>query len=204
MSHAKNPRNRDRGRAGRANKSKEPDPFRHLRGDKERSRQDAGAPRGRPSDFRPEYIEIAGRLALLGLTDVEIAGALGTSEPTLNKWKRDHPQFAEELKHGKQVPDSNVAASLYARAIGYEHKSVKIFNAGGAPLVVPFTEHFAPDVTACIFWLKNRQPRLWRDAVDHKHSGEVAGLPDDVLKVMRRLAAEKSKGPGPKSHGGKA
>lgn len=199
MSHAKNPR---KPRAGQASKSK--DPFRHLRADKESRRQNAGAPKGRPSDFRPEYIAIAGRLALLGLTDVEIAGALGTSEPTLNKWKRDHPQFAEELKRGKQVPDSNVAASLYERAIGYSHESVKIFNAGGAPLVVPFTEHFPPDVTACIFWLKNRQPRLWRDAVDHKHSGEVAGLPDDVLKVMRRLAAERSKQQSPKPNGGKA
>jgi hypothetical protein len=24
----------------------------------------------------------------------------------------------------------------------------------------------APDVTACIFWLKNRQPQLWRDRQD--------------------------------------
>jgi hypothetical protein len=25
-------------------------------------------------------------------------------------------------------------------------------------------EHVPPDVTACIFWLKNRKPADWRDA----------------------------------------
>jgi hypothetical protein len=26
----------------------------------------------------------------------------------------------------------------------------------------PYTEHVPPDVTACIFWLKNRDPQHWR------------------------------------------
>ena len=29
---------------------------------------------------------------------------------------------------------------------------------------VPYQEHVPPDVTACIFWLKNRDPARWRDA----------------------------------------
>jgi hypothetical protein len=28
----------------------------------------------------------------------------------------------------------------------------------------PYREHVPPDVTACIFWLKNRNPAQWRDA----------------------------------------
>jgi hypothetical protein len=34
---------------------------------------------------------------------------------------------------------------------------------------VPYREHVPPDVTACIFWLKNRDPAHWRDAwrLDH-------------------------------------
>lgn len=138
---------------------------------------------------------MAGRLALLGLTDKEMAGVLGVSEVTFNAWKREQPRFASELRHGKAVPDSRVAERLFQRAIGYDHDSVKIFNAGGAPLVVPFIEHFAPDVTACIFWLKNRQPKLWRERQELEHSGQldVAGLPNDVLAVMRKLAVERAK-----------
>jgi hypothetical protein len=39
----------------------------------------------------------------------------------------------------------------------------------GAPVYAPYVEHVPPDVTACIFWLKNRDPAHWRDAwqVDH-------------------------------------
>ena len=34
---------------------------------------------------------------------------------------------------------------------------------------MPYVEHVPPDVTAQIFWLKNRDPAHWRDAwqVDH-------------------------------------
>jgi hypothetical protein len=30
--------------------------------------------------------------------------------------------------------------------------------------------HYPPDTTACIFWLKNRRPDLWRDKVHNEHT----------------------------------
>jgi hypothetical protein len=33
----------------------------------------------------------------------------------------------------------------------------------------PYVEHVPPDVTACIFWLKNRDPAHWRDAWQLEH-----------------------------------
>jgi hypothetical protein len=35
---------------------------------------------------------------------------------------------------------------------------------------VSIVEHVPPDVTAQIFWLKNRKPRQWRDAWQIEHS----------------------------------
>ena len=32
------------------------------------------------------------------------------------------------------------------------------------PVYAPYVEHVPPDVTACIFWLKNRDPQRWRDS----------------------------------------
>jgi hypothetical protein len=32
------------------------------------------------------------------------------------------------------------------------------------PVYAPYTEHVPPDVTAAIFWLKNRDPQHWRDS----------------------------------------
>jgi hypothetical protein len=40
------------------------------------------------------------------------------------------------------------------------HDAVKIFMPAGAkkPVYAPYVEHVPPDVTAAIFWLKNRDP----------------------------------------------
>jgi hypothetical protein len=34
---------------------------------------------------------------------------------------------------------------------------------------VPYREYFPPDVTAGIFWMKNRRPDLWRDTHQIEH-----------------------------------
>jgi hypothetical protein len=37
------------------------------------------------------------------------------------------------------------------------------------PVYAPYIEHVPPDVTACIFWLKNRDPQHWRDSQQMEH-----------------------------------
>jgi hypothetical protein len=76
-----------------------------------------------------------------------------------------HPQFGEALKLGKKEADQRVERSLYQKAVGYSYDAVKIFMPTGAkkPVIVPYLEHVPPDVTAGIFWSKNRRPDRWRD-----------------------------------------
>ena len=130
---------------------------------------------GRPSSFRPEYPEQAFKLCLLGATDVELARFFEVAEATISNWKNAHPEFLEALKEGKEQADAKVAQSLYHRALGYSHSAVKIVADAktGAEHIVPYTERFPPDTTACIFWLKNRRPDMWRDKQTHEHSGTV-------------------------------
>lgn len=130
---------------------------------------------GRPSSFRPEFCKQAFKLCLLGATDAELARFFEVSESTIANWKNEHPEFLEALKDGKEEGDAKVAQSLYRRALGYSHRAVKIVAdaKSGAEHIVPYTEHYPPDTTACIFWLKNRRPDLWRDRQQHEHSGTV-------------------------------
>ena len=65
--------------------------------------------------------------------------------------------------------DTRVEQSLYQRAVGYSFKSEKIFYKDGEVTRVPIVEHVPPDVTAQIFWLKNRDPARWRDAWQVEH-----------------------------------
>lgn len=131
---------------------------------------------GRPTKYRAIYATQAFKLCLLGATDKQIADFLGVSKTTVNTWKKEHPRFLASLKKGKEQADAQVAQSLYKRATGYEHRAVKIVADAktGTEHIVPYTERYAPDTVACIFWLKNRQPDLWRDKVQTEHSGEVA------------------------------
>ena len=130
---------------------------------------------GRPSSFRPEFAEQALKLCQLGATDRELADFFQVTERTINTWKTEHAEFLQSLKLGKEAADERVTTSLYRRALGYSHDAVKIFAdpKTGAEQIVEFVEHYPPDTTACIFWLKNRQPKDWRDKVDHEHAGGV-------------------------------
>lgn len=132
------------------------------------------AKKGRPTKYRPEFAAQAAKLcALLGATDQDLAAFFEVHQDTIDEWKKVHPEFSGSLKQGKAETDARVEQSLYRRAIGYSHDAVKIFNNEGEEMKVPFVEHYAPDTTACIFWLKNRKPVEWRDKVDHEHSGNV-------------------------------
>tara|TARA_R110002020_G_scaffold70727_3_gene183438 strand:+ start:1376 stop:1885 length:510 start_codon:yes stop_codon:yes gene_type:complete len=129
---------------------------------------------GRPTDYKIEFNRQAEKLCLLGSTDKDMADFFDVSESTINLWKQKHPEFSESIKRGKISADANVASRLYKRAIGYEHDEDKIFNNNGEPLIVPTIKHVQPDTTAAIFWLKNRQPKMWRDSqnIDHTTNGK--------------------------------
>ena len=155
-------------------------------------------PGGRPTDYRPEYNEQVYKLCLLGADDKRIADFFGVSESTINRWKVEYPEFRESLKDGKEIADSVIASSLYHRAKGYSHKAVKIFNDQGRALEVEYEEQYPPDTTAAIFWLKNRQPKYWRDKqeVDHQSSDgsmtpkESKPLDAETIKAIAKTLNE--------------
>ncbi|WP_380778053.1 helix-turn-helix domain-containing protein [Sphingomonas sp. R86520] len=130
---------------------------------------------GRPTSFKPEFVEQARKLASLGATDREAAEFFEVAESTLYLWKHTQPEFSEALKVGKETADARVEQSLYRRALGYSHDAVKIMMADGVPIVEPYVEHYPPDTTAAIFWLKNRKPEQWRDKTTVEHE-----LPKDM------------------------
>lgn len=120
-------------------------------------------PGGRPSLYKAEFAEQASKLCKLGATDIELADFFGVTEKTINNWKTAHPEFLQSLKAGKSLADAEVAEKLFQRATGYKHDAVKILVVAGTVAEVPYVEHYPPDTTAAIFWLKNRQPAKWRD-----------------------------------------
>lgn len=120
--------------------------------------------------YCPEFAEQAYKLCRLGATDWDIAEFFEVNTTTIWRWQARYPEFHEALKRAKDAADDRVERSLYSRATGYTFDSVKVMNVDGEVVKVPIIEHVPPEVTACIFWLKNRRPAEWRDKTDHDHN----------------------------------
>lgn len=149
---------------------------------------------GRPTEYKEEYAELGYKFCLLGATDAKLAEFFDVSEQTINAWKKKHPKFLESIKRGKQIADAEVANSLFQRAVGYSHPEVKIATMNGEITdEKEYTKHYAPDPTAAIFWLKNRQPDEWRDKqqLDHTSSDksmtpQQVTLTDEQIKSISK------------------
>lgn len=139
---------------------------------------------GRKSKHTSAMDNTAKNLCEQGVTDAELANFFKVNERTLNNWKKQFPLFFQSLKRGKEMADAQVEASLFQRATGYSVPDVHISSYEGNITVTPIIKHFAPDVTAQIFWLKNRKPQDWRDKQDIEHTGQIT-VPELVINVKK-------------------
>lgn len=105
-----------------------------------------------------------------GDTDQTIAEKIGIAPKTLIEWKKKYPEFASVLRKSKMAVDIQVENALLKRALGYEVTEYFIDSDGKKKAV---KKQVAPDVTAMIFWLKNRKPQEWRDKRDVSVEGKL-------------------------------
>lgn len=141
---------------------------------------------GRPSKYDSEYHPKKGyKLSLLGYTDQDLANFFEVNVDSIYEWKKKHEDFSDALKRGKTEADAKVVHSLYRRALGYTvTESEQVMYKGGMH-TLETKRKILPDVTAQIFWLKNRQPEKWRDKQEVKHSidsEQVFKIGDTVIK----------------------
>lgn len=155
---------------------------------------------GRKTLYTKDHPKMAMMLCRMGATDADLAREFEVSVSTIEGWKRDHVEFFDALKEGKAFADARVAQSLFERATGYEHPEDDIrtvtlpgVNAGSEIVITPTIKRYAPDTTAAIFWLKNRQPKVWRDKVETELSGTVSHLydPEQAKRMAEMLLRKK-------------
>lgn len=115
-------------------------------------------PLGRPMEYQKAHDEKAFEMALLGLTDVQIAKVIGISEATINVWKNDHATFLEALTQGREDADAKVARAMYKRALGVTITEEALTRDGD---VVKLRKELPSDTAAAKHWLANRQRGRW-------------------------------------------
>lgn len=106
--------------------------------------------------------------ARAGLTNAQIAHNCGISRDTLDAWCKRFPGISDTLKAGKEVADLEVENALYRSAVGFAYEE-KIFERkldGEMVHTRTVSKQAQPNVTAQIFWLKNRRRDVWKDSPD--------------------------------------
>ncbi len=140
----------------------------------------------RPSKYDSKFHpQVCKWMARNGLTDKQICEELEIAESTFNNWKIKYPELMESLKENKEFPDSLVEDSLYKRAMGFSYveNHMTVDDKGGIT-TKDISKMVVPDVTAQIFWLKNRQPDKWRDT---KHIDDLTDR-SEFLKEVREIS----------------
>lgn len=126
------------------------------------------------------YLEQIAAMCRNGATDKEIYTALGISEDSFYRYKKDHSEFSESLKENKEFADLKVENALNKNANGYDYeeevvvmKKEIIYNENGKkqkevvyPVTVSLTKHKEAETKAQQFWLQNRKPKQWRNQAD--------------------------------------
>ncbi len=161
-----------------------------VEADKDNTTRDIQDYRGQ---YKPEYKDQAVKLCALGAIDDDIADFFDVSIRTIYNWKNEFPDFADALRNAKLALDSKVVRSLFERATGYSHKDYKFVTHGGKITDVrEYEKHYPPETAAMVFWLKNRQPALWRDKqhMELSTSITIERLSEGRERAFKRIKPE--------------
>lgn len=145
---------------------------------------------GRPTKFRPEFVDLARKCCFaFGATDEELATFFSVSVESIDNWKNQYPEFADAIRVTKAMVDANAVVKLYQRATGYSHADEKIVVVDGQVQRIATTRHYPPDTLALKYWLNNRQPHNWKERVEHTGPDgsapiKIESLSDAQLEIL--------------------
>ena len=103
-----------------------------------------------------------------GLTDEQIAHNMGIACSTYYEWKKKSPEISEALKKNKDMVDFEVENALLKNAMN-------------------------GNVTAQIFWLKNRKKNEWREKVEVQANMQELSNVEKLLAKIENEAVNDSK-----------
>lgn len=136
-----------------------------------------------------------------GCTLAEIAGHMAVSENVLRRLRRTYPAIDAAIAHGREATDRRVERALLKKALGYQYteKTCELDGRGESGKEKVTIKYAPPDLSAQIFWLKNRMPEVWRDKppeADGEREGvfmldAVSRIGPAFYGLHRQLAQEK-------------
>lgn len=150
---------------------------------------------GRPTKFKPEYVEIVRVLCEEGFTDRELADFLEIDRKTLYNWRGGHPELIEAMGIGKQIANSRVDRTVYELAIGYRTtitKHLKVRDQYGNEVIKEVTEEveIPPNLEAAKWWQTNRDSENWKLKTEQRVTVQQEPPPREQLEREVRAMLE--------------
>ena len=141
-----------------------------------------------------EHLVLLRNWAREGYKDEEIADMMGIHVGTLYSWKNKYSDINNALKKGKEIIDGEVEEALIKSALGYTVHEKKITELPDGTYKKELSEkHIPPNVTALIFWLKNRRSKSWRDKQKEEIDTTMIDKLDNILKEVKEDAIQSVK-----------
>ena len=113
--------------------------------------------------LQPDSLILLEGWARDGLTYEQIANNVGIDTSTLWDWRKKDPNISNALKKGREVVDFEVENALLKNAM-------------------------EGNVTAQIFWLKNRKKEQWREKVEYSADEKELTKLDELLGEIKKQA----------------
>ena len=111
----------------------------------------------------------------------------------------ENDDLSDALNEGRSYADSFVEDGLYKRAVGLKVTEKKTIvgtdkNGEKKPIRAEIIEkELPPDTVACINWLKNRHPELWRDVKDVVLREDNKEIVEEVNSVIQEVIDEEER-----------
>lgn len=129
--------------------------------------------------FWPDHIDEIRAIAMTGMTDHEMAAAVGVPARLMDAWIEAYPRFAKAIDDGRTHADAQVVAALHKNAIGFKYTTDEVVRTRKGAQIVQVEKYFLPETGAQKFWLTNRKPE-WRAAQQVNVGGQNGRNPVGV------------------------
>jgi hypothetical protein len=122
--------------------------------------------------YKPEYADIASRLAAVGFTEKDIAHTLGVTDTAIKSWKHSFDSFREACENGKHDQLKRMAAKAMLESVGYDYQSKKtriIKDTDGNIQKIEetvFDNHQSPNPNLILFLMCNLSSQLGLEGID--------------------------------------
>ena len=113
--------------------------------------------------LEPDNLILLEGWARSGLTEEQIAHNMGIDRTTLYRWKKKDCNILNALKRNKDIVDFEVENALLKNAM-------------------------EGNVTAQIFWLKNRKQLEWREKIEYSTDAKEISKLDELLDTVKDIA----------------